>query len=86
MLARAGQLLDISKTKAGQTLDKTQFYGQSVDKVWTLREIGQTMDKVWTKFGHLSRFCPDPHRTPAPYFGSYYTSLASFLKLSASEM
>ena len=64
MLARAGQLLDISKTKAGQTLDKTQFYGQSVDKVWTLRKIGQTMDKLWTKFGQSLDICPGFVQTP----------------------
>ena len=64
MLARIGQLLDISKTKAGQTLDKTQFYGQSVDKVWTLRKIGQTMDKLWTKFGQSLDICPGFVQTP----------------------
>ena len=64
MLARVGQILDISKTKAGQTLDKTQFYGQSVDKVWTLRKIGQTMDKLWTKFGQSLDNCPGFVQTP----------------------
>ena len=82
MLARVGQILDISKTKAGQTLDKTQFYGQSVDKVWTLRKIGQTMDKLWTNFGQTldfaSRVCLNTRSTPAPK----YSGLALRSKVS----
>ena len=69
-MARIGQILDVSKTKAGQTLDLSHFYGQTVDKVWTLRKFGQTLDKLWTNFGQsldiASRFCPTHHSTPAP--------------------